>query len=103
MTTATTTATTTLHIEHPISDLPTWKAAFDRVAPYRERAGVLRHRVQQPVGEPHFIVVDLEFATTPEAEAFLAFLKTTIWASAENSPALAGEPRTMLLECVEAS
>jgi hypothetical protein len=30
----------TLHIEHPISDLTTWKAAFDRFAPVRQQSGV---------------------------------------------------------------
>ena len=33
--------TATLHIEHAISDYPTWKAAFDRFADARTRGGAL--------------------------------------------------------------
>lgn len=29
---------------------------------------------------------------------FLEFLKTKVWSSGENSPALAGKPQTMILE-----
>ena len=94
---------TTLHIEHPITDFTTWKAAFDRVAPIREQSGVLHHRVQQPVGEPHYVVVDLDFGTTAEADAFLTFLQTKIWSTSENSPALAGTPQTKILESVESN
>ena len=30
----------TLHIQHPISDIGTWKAAFDRFAEARAKSGV---------------------------------------------------------------
>lgn len=30
----------TLHIQHPISDTGTWKAAFDRFAEARAKSGV---------------------------------------------------------------
>ena len=91
----------TLHIEHLITDFDIWKAAFDRVAPIRARSGVLAHRVQRPVGEPNFVVVDLDFGTTSEAESFLAFLQTNIWSTKENSPALDGTPVTRILEPAE--
>jgi hypothetical protein len=91
----------TLHIEHPITDFRTWKAAFDRVAPVRKNAGVLHHRVQQPVGDPNYVVIGLEFDTTSQAEAFRTFLETQIWSSHANSPALAGPPVTKILETVE--
>ncbi len=92
---------TTLHIEHPITDFRTWKAAFDRVDPIRVKAGVLHHRVHRPVGEPNYVVVALDFATTAQARAFLTFLETEIWSTADRSPALAGTPRTKILESVE--
>lgn len=88
---------TTLHIEHPITDFDIWVAAFDRFAEARSRAGVRSHLVQQPVDDPAYVVVDLDFDTVEAAEEFLTFLKTTVWASPENSPALAGAPRTMIL------
>jgi hypothetical protein len=92
----------TLHIEHPITDYDTWKAAFDRFAEARRRAGVRGHRLQQPLDDPRYIVVDLDFATVEEAAAFLQFLQTRVWASPETAPALAGTPQTRLLRSVEA-
>jgi hypothetical protein len=88
----------TLHIEHPITDFGTWCAAFNRVADARRRAGVRADRVQRPVDNPTYVVVDLEFDTTEEALAFLQFLETRVWATPEGSPALAGKPETMILD-----
>jgi hypothetical protein len=91
----------TLHIEHPISDFTTWKAAFDRYAAVRLQSGVRGHRIQRPVSDPRYIVLDLDFDGPTEAAAFLEFLQTRVWSSPENSPALAGDPRTAILEPVE--
>jgi hypothetical protein len=87
----------TLHIEHAISDFETWSAAFNRFADARRQAGVRSHRVQRPVDDPNYVLVDLDFDTTEAAEAFLDFLTTTVWAAPDNSPALAGTPRTRIL------
>jgi hypothetical protein len=92
----------TLRIEHPISDFTTWKAAFDRFAAVRLRSGVRSHRIQRPVSDPRYVVVDLDFDSPAEAAAFLEFLQTRVWSSPESSPALAGDPRTAILESVEA-
>ena len=91
---------TTLHIEHPITDFAVWKAAFDRFAEQRAARGVRDHRIQQPVDDPRYVVVDLDFATTSEAEGFLDFLRTTVWATPERSPALAGTPAALVLQRV---
>jgi hypothetical protein len=88
----------TLHIEHPITDFDTWSRAFDRFAEARRRAGVQAQRVQRPVGDPRFVVIDLDFGARGEAEAFLRFLNVEVWGVPENAPALAGSPRTMILE-----
>lgn len=90
----------TLHIEHAISDLPTWKAAFDRFAAAREQSGVRGHRIQQPIDDPHQVVIDLDFDTTDQAQRFLHFLQTTVWASPQNAPALVGAPHTTILQTV---
>jgi len=87
----------TLHIEHPITDFETWSAAFNRFGDARRQAGVRSYRVQRPVDDPNYVLVDLDFDTTDAAEAFLGFLTTTVWATPENSPALAGTPRTRIL------
>ncbi len=92
----------TLHIEHPVSDLAVWTSAFDRFAEHRRRGGVCAERVQHPVDDDRYVVVDLDFPTREQAERFLGFLETTVWTSRDRSPALVGEPRTRILEPVRA-
>jgi hypothetical protein len=88
----------TLHIEHAIVDFDLWKAAFDRFADVREQSGVLRHRMQRPVDDPKYVVIDLDFDTMEQAERFLGFLREKVWSSRDNAPALAGSPVTRILE-----
>jgi hypothetical protein len=91
----------TLHIEHSIVDFDVWKSAFERLAEFREQSGVRRQRVQRPVDDPRYVVIDLDFGTTDEAERFLDFLQTKVWSSRENAPALIGTPQTKILEAAE--
>ena len=93
-----TAAASTLHIEHPITAYATWRQAYDRFAEVRRQAGVLADRVHRPVGEEAAIVIELDFGSVAEAQAFLAFLERDVWSSPERSPALAGRPRTLILE-----
>ena len=93
-----TAAASTLHIEHPITAYATWRQAYDRFAEVRRDAGVVADRVQRPVGDEHAIVLDLDFGSIAQAEAFLTFLEREVWSSPERSPALAGRPRTLILE-----
>ena len=88
----------TLHIQHPITDFATWAAAFSRFADARHNAGVRAQRVQRPVNDPRYVVIDLDFDTAGEAQSFQSFLTTQVWARPENSPGLAGTPETMILE-----
>lgn len=90
----------TLHIEHAITDLATWLEAFGRFADARQAAGVVDQRVRQPVDDARFIVVDLEFATVPAAEAFKEFLETVVWESRDLSPGLDGVPTARVLDDV---
>ena len=88
---------TTLHIEHPVTDFPTWRAAFDRFAPARADAGVRQFRIQRPLDDDHHVLVELDFDEAAGATAFLGFLREVVWAVPENSPALAGTPETRIL------
>lgn len=88
---------TTLHIEHPVTDFPTWRAAFDRFAPARAQGGVRAFRIQRAVDDDHHVLVELDFDDAERAGQFLAFLRETVWAVRENSPALAGAPATRIL------
>jgi hypothetical protein len=92
---------TTLHIEHPIADFDHWKAAFDRFAPARAQSGVRAHRVHRPLDDPRYVLIDLDFGTTGEAQRFLRFLQENVWSSRDSSPALAGDPQTRLLDLAE--
>jgi hypothetical protein len=93
----------TLHIEHPITDFGAWSSAFARFAEARRQAGVREQRVQRPAGNPDYVVIDLDFGTRAEAEAFLRFLQTQVWGVPGNAPALAGSPQTLILEPAQAT
>lgn len=91
----------TLHIEHPISDFATWHNAFAGFVDMRSRSGVLAHTIRQPVDDPRYVLIDLDFDTADRAQQFLDLLRTRVWADRDNSPALAGEPITRILEVRE--
>lgn len=87
----------TLHIRHAITDFDTWASAFNRFAEARRDAGVRAHRVQRPVDDPAYLVIDLDFDTREAAESFRNFLRTNVWNTGA-APALVGTPETMVLE-----
>jgi len=90
----------TLHIEHAVHDFDTWKAAFDRDPARRAESGVRRYEIHRPADDQHYVLVDLDFDTTQQAEAFLQTMRG-VWRSAHAAPALKGEVRTRVLETVE--
>lgn len=92
---------TTLHIEHRITDLATWSAAFSRFGEKRRQAGVLAARVHHPADDSAFIVIDLDFETRERAASFLQVLETQIWGVPANSPALVGSPQARFFEAVD--
>ena len=93
----------TLHIQHPITDFETWTAAFNRFGDARRNAGVLSHRIQRPVDDEKYVVIDLDFETVDKAKAFLGFLRNTVWTNVANSPGLAGTPEALVLEAASVS
>lgn len=90
-----------LHIEHPVTDFATWRAAFDRFAPARANAGVRSARIQRPLDDERYVLVELDFDDYDSAAGFLGFLESTVWSVPANSPALAGSPRTRILQAVD--
>jgi hypothetical protein len=91
----------TLRIECSVRDFDSWKVAFDKDPIGREQSGVRRHRVLQPTDDPNYVMIDLEFDSASEAEAFLAWLQRDVWPSREAAPALIGDPQTRIVETVE--
>jgi hypothetical protein len=88
----------TLQIEHGIKDFGLWKEAFDRDPVDRKASGVVGHRISQPVGDAHYVVVELDFRERGQAEKLLAELKSKVWNSSSAAPALNGAPQTRILE-----
>ena len=89
---------TTLRIEHPVPNFDAWKKAFDSDPIRREESGVRRYQVLRPVDDPHFVMVDLEFDGSSEAEAFRAALRD-LWRRVEGT--VMQSPRAQILEAVE--
>jgi hypothetical protein len=91
---------TTLRIEHAINSYDVWRAAFDRFADARTRAGVTSLAVRRPIDDPLYLLLDLEFPSVAAAEGFAAFLHAKVWNSVEASPGLVGAPQTRILDLV---
>jgi hypothetical protein len=93
----------TLHIEHAVTDFDAWSTAFARFADLRQQSGVRNERVQRPLNDPGYVVIDLDFDTAGQAETLLGFLHANVWSSPGNAPALVGTPQTRILELARPS
>ena len=71
-----------LRVEHPVPDFDAWKQAFDGDPIGRKQGGVRRYRVLRPLDDPKYALIDLEFESSDEAEAFLAALRK-LWGSVD--------------------
>lgn len=91
----------TLHIEHAINDFNVWSAAFERFADFRLESGVRSQSVRRPHDDPAYVVIDLDLDTVADAEKLLDVLRKKVWSTPDNSPALVGSPRTMILQLAE--
>ena len=87
-----------LQIEHAVPDFDAWKKAFDGDPVGREKGRVRRHRVLRPIDNPNHVIVDLEFDTLTEAEAFRAALRE-LWGRVEGG--LIKSPQLRIIETVE--
>lgn len=85
-----------LRVEHAIRDYNGWKAAFDGDPVGRERLGVRRHRILRPVDDPRYVMIDLEFDTSREAEACHDALRD-LWGRVD----VAQSPRARIVETVD--
>ena len=89
---------TTLRIEHAIHSYETWEKAFDSFAEMRAKAGVRSFAIRQPVDDPKYLMLDMEFDNVGRAEAFAEFLHKRVWSSPASSPGLAGAAHTRILD-----
>ena len=88
-----------LRIEHPVRDFEAWKETFDSDPFGREQSGIRRYRVLRAIDDPNYVMVDLEFDSSSEAEAFGAAL-CGLWRRVE-AEGLIGSPRARIVEAVE--
>lgn len=88
-----------LQIEHAVRDYDAWKNAFDNDPAGREQGGVRRYRVLRPTDDPNYVIVDLEFDTSGEAEAFRTAL-SEMWGRVGDGLGL-DAPRARIVEAVE--
>jgi hypothetical protein len=67
-----------LRVEHAVRDYEAWKRAFDGDPVGREAGGVRGYRVLRPTDDPMYVVIDLEFDSAAEADAFADRLRA-LW------------------------
>jgi hypothetical protein len=88
---------TTLQIENTVRDYATWQEAFDKFERFRVENGVRSYRVRRQVDDPNQITIDLEFASTAEAEAFVPLLER-IWSTPQSREQLVSHAAPRVLE-----
>jgi hypothetical protein len=67
-----------VRIEHSVPSFDKWKQAFDRDPADRKGSGVRRYQILRLQNEPNYVMIDLEFDNTAEAEAFVQKMQR-IW------------------------
>jgi hypothetical protein len=89
-----------LQIQHAVRDFDAWKRAFDSDPVGRRQGGVRRYRILRAADDPNFVVIELEFDSTEEADAFAAKL-LELWGRVGDELGLSG-PQARTLEPIEA-
>jgi hypothetical protein len=87
-----------LRIEHPVPDFDGWKKAFDSDPVGREKSGVRHYEVLRPINDANYVMIDLEFDTTSQAEALLAAMRV-VWSRVEGEIMM--NPQARIVEVVE--
>jgi hypothetical protein len=90
---------TILQIQHRTRDFDAWKQSFDSDPVGREQGGVRRYRILRGIDDPNYVVIELEFDGTDEAEKFSAAL-TELWNRVGGDLGLEG-PQARILETAE--
>ncbi len=90
-----------LQIDHRVRDYDTWKAVFDGDPVGRAAGGVRSHRIACLGSDPNHVLIELEFDSTGEAEAFRERL-LGLWSSAGERLGLES-PDARIVEVVESA
>ena len=90
-----------VRIEHPVPDFDAWKKeGFDSDPIGRVQGGVRRHRILLAIDDPNLVMIDLEFDSSSEAEAFHAALRD-LWGRVRDRFGWTESPRARIVELVE--
>jgi ribosomal protein L35AE/L33A len=87
-----------LRIEHRVSNFEGWKKAFDNDPVGRKKLGVIRYQISRPIDDTNFVMIDLEFNTSSQAETLLAAMRV-VWAQVVGKIIM--NPQTRIVEIME--
>ena len=88
-----------LQVEHGVRDYDAWKQAFENDPVGREAGGVRDYRIARAADDQNLVLIELDFDSVGEAEAFRARLEG-LWSEA--GPRLGLEsPSARIVEVVE--
>jgi hypothetical protein len=87
-----------VRIEHSVPNFEKWKQAFDSDPADRKGAGVRRYQLLRLQDDPNYVMIDLEFESLREAEAFLRTMQG-IWSGP--GKAVMQNPRGRIADVVE--
>ncbi len=88
-----------VRIEHAVPSFEKWKQAFDSDPADRKGCGVRRYQVLRLQNDPNYVLIDLEFDSSNEAEAFLRTMQR-IWGG--QGKAVMQNPSGRVADVVEA-
>jgi hypothetical protein len=91
---------TILQIENMVPNFEQWKKAFDNDPAGRKEKGVTAYRVYRFKDNPDYVIIDLQFENTEDAESMLKALYT-LWKKIEGTVMF--NPKTRILNLVESA
>ena len=87
-----------VRIEHAVPTFEKWKQTFDSDPADRKGSGVRRYTILRAQDDPNYVMIDLEFDSMGEAEAFVRTMER-IWGGP--GKAVMQNPRSRIVERVE--
>jgi hypothetical protein len=87
-----------VRIEHVVPNFEMWKKVFDSDPADRKGSGVRRYQILRAQDEPNYVMIDLEFDSNDEAEAFLRTMEE-VWSGP--GKAVMQNPRARVADRVE--
>ena len=89
-----------LRIEHAVPDFGKWKRVFDSDPADRKGSGVRRYQILRAHDNPNDVLIDLEFDSLGQAEAFARTMER-LWSGPGKAVMLG--PRARIFDRVEAT